>query len=218
MIYLKINEAEALVGVTRKNIRYYEDEGLLHPGRNSTNGYREYTDEDILALKKIKVYRKLSLPIEEIRGIMCGKQSAAETLGRHEGTLVKQKHDIDMQIALCHQISLALKTKGSGELSPDEYLNMIQQMESEGVSFPNVIENDHKKKIKGVWLAVSCFAAVLLALAAYMLWLLIALSIPVGIWIFIELLLVSSAVGVFIAGLSRVKEIRGGEEDDISKY
>lgn len=39
---MKINEVEALVGVTRRNIRSYEKEGLLAPARNSQNGYREY--------------------------------------------------------------------------------------------------------------------------------------------------------------------------------
>ena len=38
---LKINEVEALVGITRKNIRFYEAEGLLAPRRNSENGYRD---------------------------------------------------------------------------------------------------------------------------------------------------------------------------------
>ena len=42
VIRLKINEVEALVGITRKNIRFYEAEGLLSPRRNSQNGYRDY--------------------------------------------------------------------------------------------------------------------------------------------------------------------------------
>ena len=30
---MKINEVEQLVGVTKRNIRFYEKEGLLNPGR-----------------------------------------------------------------------------------------------------------------------------------------------------------------------------------------
>ena len=30
---MKINEVEAAVGVTKKNIRFYEEEGLITPGR-----------------------------------------------------------------------------------------------------------------------------------------------------------------------------------------
>ena len=32
---MRINEVEALVGITKKNIRFYEAEGLLTPRRNS---------------------------------------------------------------------------------------------------------------------------------------------------------------------------------------
>ena len=63
---MKINEVETRVGITKKNIRFYEEKGLLNPERNSENGYREYSDEDVAMLQKIKLLRQLSIPIEEI--------------------------------------------------------------------------------------------------------------------------------------------------------
>ena len=53
---MKINEVEQLVGVTKRNIRFYEKEGLLSPGRTD-NGYRDYGDADVEALRKIKLLR-----------------------------------------------------------------------------------------------------------------------------------------------------------------
>ena len=35
---MKINEVEALVGIPKKNIRFYESEGLLKPERSSCGG------------------------------------------------------------------------------------------------------------------------------------------------------------------------------------
>ena len=32
---MRINEVERLVGITKRNIRFYEKEGLLSPGRSS---------------------------------------------------------------------------------------------------------------------------------------------------------------------------------------
>ena len=49
---MKINQVEQLVGITKKNIRFYEKEGLLSPERNSENGYREYSETDVEELKK----------------------------------------------------------------------------------------------------------------------------------------------------------------------
>ena len=38
---MKINQVEQLVGITKKNIRFYEEQGLLSPGRNRENGYND---------------------------------------------------------------------------------------------------------------------------------------------------------------------------------
>ena len=60
---MNVREIEQQLGIPRANIRYYEKEGLLHPRRESNN-YRVYTDEDIEALKKIRLLRQLDMPIE----------------------------------------------------------------------------------------------------------------------------------------------------------
>ena len=51
---MKINEVEAAVGVTKKNIRFYEEEGLITPGREPGNGYRSYSQTDVERLRRIK--------------------------------------------------------------------------------------------------------------------------------------------------------------------
>lgn len=46
---MTIREIEALSGMTRANIRFYESEGLLTPNRME-NGYRDYTKSDLETL------------------------------------------------------------------------------------------------------------------------------------------------------------------------
>ena len=58
-------EMEARSGVPRANIRYYEAEGLLAPAR-SGNGYRDYSEEDLRTLEKIKLLRRLGVTIEAV--------------------------------------------------------------------------------------------------------------------------------------------------------
>ena len=65
---LKINEVEALVGITRKNIRFYEAEGLLSPRRNSQNGYRDYGETEVEVLRRIKLLRKLGGSASDVSG------------------------------------------------------------------------------------------------------------------------------------------------------
>ena len=66
---MKIKQVEELVGITSKNIRFYENQGLLTPER-AENGYREYHEQNIEALKKIKLLRKLGISVEEIRAVL----------------------------------------------------------------------------------------------------------------------------------------------------
>ena len=69
---MKINEVEAQVGITKKNIRFYEEQGLLSPRRNSENGYRDYGEAEVAAFRQIKLMRKLGVPLEEIRRMYAG--------------------------------------------------------------------------------------------------------------------------------------------------
>ena len=72
MVPLKINEVEALVGITKKNIRFYEEKGLLSPSRNSDNGYRDYGEEEVAVLRRIKLMRKLGCPSRRSAGCRRG--------------------------------------------------------------------------------------------------------------------------------------------------
>lgn len=55
---MNIKEIEQRTGLSRANIRYYEDEGLLHPPRRE-NGYRDYGPEELDALLRIRLLRRL---------------------------------------------------------------------------------------------------------------------------------------------------------------
>ena len=79
---MKINQVEQLVGITKGNIRFYEKEGLLTPGRNNDNGYRDYSDADVAWLKKIKLLRMLDVPIEEILRLKSGALTLEDAMGR----------------------------------------------------------------------------------------------------------------------------------------
>ena len=74
-------EMEARSGVPRANIRYYEAEGLLAPAR-SGNGYRDYSEEDLRTLEKIKLLRRLGVTIEELRALRDGKADLSAVLDR----------------------------------------------------------------------------------------------------------------------------------------
>lgn len=63
---MRINEVIEKVDLTKRAIKYYEEQGLLSVVKDE-NGYRNYTEEDIETLKEISVYRKLGISIKDIK-------------------------------------------------------------------------------------------------------------------------------------------------------
>ena len=76
---MTIKELEERTGMTRANIRYYEQEGLLAPARKE-NGYRSYSEEDCENLLKIKLLRQLQFSLQEIRDIQSGALSLSHAM------------------------------------------------------------------------------------------------------------------------------------------
>ena len=66
---MTIKEVEEQLGLSRATIRFYEKENLLVPKRNG-NTYREYSEEDIVVLKKIIILRKLGFSVAVIKDFL----------------------------------------------------------------------------------------------------------------------------------------------------
>ena len=64
-----LNEVSKEVGMTKRAIKYYEEKGLLSVKKDN-NGYRNYAKEDVEILKKISVYRKLNIGIDDIKKLI----------------------------------------------------------------------------------------------------------------------------------------------------
>ena len=64
-----LNEIINEVGMTKRAVKYYEEKGLLSVEKDS-NGYRNYSVQDVETLKKISVYRKLGIGIKDIQSLL----------------------------------------------------------------------------------------------------------------------------------------------------
>lgn len=66
---MNVSSAARRSGLPAKTIRYYEDVGLLRPAR-ATNGYRDYSGDDVHRLAFLKRARGLGFSIEDCRQLM----------------------------------------------------------------------------------------------------------------------------------------------------
>ncbi|MEO0383026.1 MAG: Cu(I)-responsive transcriptional regulator [Pseudomonadota bacterium] len=66
---MNIGEVAARTQLPAKTIRYYEEIGLVRPGR-ADNGYRDYAEEDVHRLAFLQRARGLGFTIDECRQLL----------------------------------------------------------------------------------------------------------------------------------------------------
>lgn len=213
---MKINEVEQAIGITKKNIRFYEQEGLLKPSR-AANGYRDYTEEDLEALRQIKLLRKLDIPLEEIKRLKSGALTLEDCLRRHLIVLERRKQNLKSIESFCGRILTA------GEdlqmLPMEQLLLEMEDMEKGGTKFMDIRKRDKQKRKQGAFLAAGC-AILFMAWFLGVMGLAMATDpeVPVLLVIFIIAFPVIGITGILLALFQRIKEIEGGELDEASKY
>ena len=213
---MKINEVEALVGITKKNIRFYEEQGLLKPGRNSQNGYREYGEPEVELLRQIKLLRKLGVPLEEIRQMQHGAYTVGDGMRRHLVSLERERQNLEAAIRFCGTLT------DRRELDAQSLLDRMAQMEQEGTTFMNKQKQDTRRRR---FVAPIVVAIVMSVLMAGLIWLFLwafevdpAGAPPLPVLALFVAIPAAVVVGVVIALVQRVREIERGEEDDARNY
>lgn len=140
---MNISQVENLTGITKQNIRFYEKEGLIHPKRNKTNGYREYGEPEVQALKLIRVMRKTGMSLEDIKEVLDGSVSLREAATMRKHQVEVERAELLNVIRLCDD----LKRESVEQIDADYYLAYIEGEEKKGNQFYRLIE-DYKKVAK----------------------------------------------------------------------
>ena len=213
---MKIKQVEELVGINSKNIRFYENQGLLTPER-ADNGYREYRQSDIEILKKIKLFRKLGISLEQIKLVLGERLSLNDCLESHMEVLEKEKENLINMSKFSEQ--MYNQNASIGNLNTDEWLEEMEKMEKEGIDFVDISKIDiHMKKKMGAAIGGVIMIAFMLFSIGMIIWANSMDPIPLGLLIFFIAIPVVIILCIAVALRSRFKEIEGGEEDEASKY
>ena len=95
---MTIKEIENITGLSRSNIRFYEKEKLISPVRNASNGYREYSEEDVKIIKKVAYLRTLGVSVENIRRLSNKEVDLYEVIAEQKQNLEQQLSDLGNEI------------------------------------------------------------------------------------------------------------------------
>lgn len=217
---MKINEVESLVGITRRNIRFYEKEGLLTPARNSQNGYREYGAAEVEALKEIKLLRKLGVPLDEIRRMQAGPGTVGDGMRRHLITLEREQQDLAQAMELCRR--LKDQEVRLSDLDAELWLKEMEDLERKGTTFQNKQWGDVKvRRYVSPALAAVIMIALMAGVIALLVWAFTldpAAAPPIAIMAVLVAIPVVIILGIVLALVQRWREIHRGEEDEARKY
>ena len=217
---MKINEVEGVVGSRKKNIRFYEPEGLLAPRRNSENGYRDYGEEEVETLRRIKLLRKLGVPLEEIRQMQTGVHTVGDGMRRHLVTLERERQNLADAARVCEELTDCQERLEA--LDAQGLLDRMDRMEEEGTAFMDKQKRDMKRRryVMPVVMAV-VMAVLMIALIWLFLWAFEtdpAGAPPLPLLALFVIIPAVVILGVVIALVQRIREIDKGEEDDARKY
>ena len=216
---MKINEVEAQVGITKKNIRFYEEQGLLSPRRNSENGYRDYGEAEVAILRQIKLMRKLGVPLEEIRRMQSGTHTVGDGMRRHLVSLERDRDNLEQAIRLC--AGLTDRQERLGDLDAGSILKEMEAMEQGGATFQNKQRQDVRIRYVAPVVITVMMLLLMGGIAGLILWL-TALSAeeapPAFMLAIIALVPLVISGGVVLALVQRIREIGKGEIDDAKNY
>lgn len=121
---MNAKQAEQLTGISRRNLRFYEQQGLIHPARNPDNDYRDYSEKDIQDLKLIRALRMLDTPIEDIHACLKKEMTIGEVSKAQKIRLQNKQQEVATAIYFCKKLQTAENVDGT-------YIDrLLQQMDA----------------------------------------------------------------------------------------
>lgn len=144
---MTIKEIETLSGMTRANIRFYEKEGLITPQRNP-NGYRNYSEEDLETLKRIRLLRSIHVSLEDIKLLNQNKCELSDLLLAHLRTLKSEQQDQERSRLICEQLCRSQVSYDS--FDAQHYLDLLNDDASARQVLAE-LEKDSIPKVTAPW-------------------------------------------------------------------
>lgn len=95
---MNIKDVSAVTGLPPKTIRYYEDIGLIAPGR-SANGYRVFAQTDMHKLAFLARARSLGFPVESCRSLLALYNDQDRASGDVKAIALRHLSEIDQKLS-----------------------------------------------------------------------------------------------------------------------
>ncbi|MEN9540062.1 MAG: hypothetical protein RLZZ459_153 [Cyanobacteriota bacterium] len=105
---LKIGDVAARSGLTVKTIRFYCDEGLIHPASRSDGGFRLFSSDVFEELTFIRTLRALEIPLPDVLKILESRRSGICTCTSLQSTIRSKAGEIEQKISALRAMHIEL--------------------------------------------------------------------------------------------------------------
>jgi DNA-binding transcriptional MerR regulator len=105
---LKIGDVAARSGLTVKTIRFYCDEGLIHPASRSDGGFRLFSPDVFEELTFIRTLRALEIPLPDVMKILESRRSGICTCTSLQSTIRSKAGEIEEKISALRAMHIEL--------------------------------------------------------------------------------------------------------------
>lgn len=123
---ITVGELSRISGVTVRTLHHYDEIGLVVPSQRTTANYRLYSDDDVLRLQQVLVFRELGMPLDEIAGVLDDATVAnrADLLRRHRDALAEKRGKLDAMLAAVDH-AIEVLEKGTPVMTSEDFEKMF---------------------------------------------------------------------------------------------
>ncbi len=98
-VELTVGQVAETFGVTVRTLHHYDAIGLVVPSGRTPAGYRIYADADLARLATVVTYRRLGLPLDEVRALLDGDGTPVEHLRRQRDAVTSRLGELEELVA-----------------------------------------------------------------------------------------------------------------------
>ncbi|WP_010274414.1 MerR family transcriptional regulator [Paenibacillus senegalensis] len=161
-----VSELARLSGTTVRTIQYYDRINLLVAKRNGEKNARYYTNSDLMKLQQILFFKRIGLPLNEIKHHILNSENASDIkqiLKNQAELLLRQEMEIRMTQTIIKAILASIDADPKQNLEPIiklvlglnkqsvlDYANVEFDQQTQQL-FENQSEDDYQELIRIYW-------------------------------------------------------------------
>lgn len=108
-VAMKIGEVAQRSGLPIKTIRFYSEEGLIHPIGRSEGGYRLFGEGVFAELTLIRTLKAMEIPLQDVRQILESRRSGVCTCASLKGKIRTKAGEIEQKMAALRDLHSELE-------------------------------------------------------------------------------------------------------------